>query len=98
TFKRIGLVVPGPERLDLRVNGAVGRIDQVDLGVLGGRVVYLERVPARRGQLPPHPPLDTAMRFAGAAPPLHAVTPAVVASAAARAAAIDERSAARRTL
>src|SRR5690348_273073 len=52
---------------------------------------------AARCQLVPHPPLDTDMRPAGAAPPLHAVTPAVVASAAAKAAAIQARSAARRT-
>src|SRR5260370_1366917 len=53
---------------------------------------------AARCQLLPHPPLDTEMTSAGAAPPLHAVTPAVVASAAAKAAAIQARSAARRTL
>src|SRR6266516_6691649 len=52
---------------------------------------------AARCQLVPHPPLDTDIRPAGAAPPLHAVTPAVVASAAAKAAAIQARSAARRT-
>ena len=52
---------------------------------------------AARCQLLPHPPLDTDMRPAGAAPPLHAVTPAVVASAAAKAAAIQALSAARRT-
>src|SRR6185437_15000029 len=52
---------------------------------------------AARCQPLPHPPLDTDMRPAGAAPPLHAVTPAVVASAAAKAAAIQALSAARRT-
>ena len=75
------------------IDRAVARVDQVDVGVFRGRVVDLERVPARFGQLPaaPQPPLDTEMRSGEGAPPLHAaITPVDTASAAV--------SAARRTL
>ena len=40
------------EPVHLRVDGAVGRIDEVDLTAFRGRVVDLERVPAGRGQVP----------------------------------------------
>ena len=82
------------ERLDLGVDGAVGRVDEVDLA-------RLRRPRCRSGtcaspgrpacQLLPQPPLDTEMRSAAGAPPLQAAsTPADIARAAV--------SAARRTL
>ena len=42
----------GPAVLDLGVDRAVGRVDQVDLGAAGALIVDLEPVPAGLGQLP----------------------------------------------